>query len=59
MTAVEAIQKAYLGVGKVLTSDEARRLVNQYGADLDIPGPDFTPEPDPKGGANGQPTKDE
>ncbi|TRO38564.1 phage portal protein [Pseudomonas sp. ALS1131] len=59
MTAVEAIQKAYLGVGKVLTSDEARRLVNQYGADLEIPGPDFTPEPDQKGGANGQPTQDE
>ncbi|HHW2999009.1 phage portal protein [Pseudomonas aeruginosa] len=59
LTAVEAIQKAYLGVGKVLTSDEARRLVNQYGADLEIPGPDFTEEEKPTGGADGQPTEDE
>lgn len=42
LSAVEAIQKAYLGVGKVLTSDEARELINQAGADLTIPGPDFT-----------------
>ncbi len=59
MNAVEAIQKAYLGVGKVLTSDEARELVNQYGANLAIPGPDFTEEPQPPGGANGQPPQDE
>lgn len=58
MQAVEAIQKAYLGVGKVLTSDEARKLVNRYGANLAIPGPDFS-APTEEGGANGQPTQDE
>lgn len=41
LSAVEAIQKAYLGVGKVITSDEARQLVNQAGAELKIPGPSF------------------
>jgi len=41
LSAVEAVQKAYLGVGKVITSDEARQLVNQAGADLPIPGPTF------------------
>lgn len=41
LSAVEAVQKAYLGVGKVITSDEARELVNQAGANLKIPGPDF------------------
>ena len=58
MQAVEAIQKAYLGVGKVLTSDEARELVNRYGANLAIPGPDFS-APTEEGGANGLPSKDE
>ncbi len=37
----EAIQKVYLGVGTVLTSDEARQIVNQYGAGLVVPGPDL------------------
>ncbi len=41
-SAAEVIQKAYLGVGKVLTSDEARELANQAGAGLTVPGPDFT-----------------
>lgn len=41
--AAETIQKLYLGVGKVITSDEARLLANEAGADLAIPGPDFTP----------------
>lgn len=58
MNAVEAIQKAYLGVGKVLTSDEARELVNQFGGNLKIPGPDFTAIND-QGGANGQPSQTE
>ena len=34
----DAVQKVYLGVGKVLTSDEARKIVNAAGADLPIPG---------------------
>tara|TARA_R110000868_G_scaffold42334_1_gene143447 strand:+ start:301 stop:1989 length:1689 start_codon:yes stop_codon:yes gene_type:complete len=38
---VEAIQKLYLGVGRVLTADEARAILNnEYGAGLAIPGPD-------------------
>jgi len=41
LSAVEAVQKAYLGVGKVITSDEARQLVNQADADLPIPGSTF------------------
>ena len=46
MNPVEAVQKAYLGVGKMLTSDEARELVNQVtGAGLEVPGPDFTEPP--------------
>jgi hypothetical protein len=40
---VEMIQKVYLGVGKVLTSDEARAILNRAGANLKIPG-DLTPE---------------
>jgi len=35
---VEMIQKVYLGVGKVLTSDEARAILNRAGANLSIPG---------------------
>lgn len=53
----ETLQKAYLAVGKVITSDEARELANKAGANLPIPGPDFsTPapagpiEPNPGGG---------
>lgn len=38
----ETLQKAYLAVGKVITSDEARELANKAGADLPIPGPDFS-----------------
>lgn len=37
----ETIQKVYLGVDKVVTSGEARQIINQAGADLPIPGPDF------------------
>jgi len=44
---VAAIQKVYLGVGVLLTSDEARAIVNEAGADLAIPGPDFKPPPAP------------
>lgn len=44
LSAVEAVQKAYLGVGKVITTDEAREMINQAGADLAIPGPTFPQE---------------
>jgi len=40
LSIAEVVQKVYLGVGKVLTVDEARQIVNQAGADLPIPGPD-------------------
>lgn len=36
LTLPEAIQKVYLGVGKVLTTSEAREIINQYGANLPI-----------------------
>ena len=40
--AVEAVQKVYLGVGKMITSDEARSLVNRTsGTSLKVPGPKF------------------
>ena len=41
LSAAEAVQKVYLGVDKVITSDEAREIVNEAGGDLAIPGPDF------------------
>jgi len=43
----EIIQKVYLGVGVVLTEDEARELLNQAGANLPVPGPEVTPAPAP------------
>lgn len=36
---VEAVQKVYLGVGKVISEDEARAMLNEMGANLTIPGP--------------------
>jgi hypothetical protein len=36
----ETIQKTYLGVGTIISPDEARAIVNDAGADLKIPGPD-------------------
>jgi HK97 family phage portal protein len=38
LSAAEAVQKVYLGVGSVVTSDEARQIVNLAGGSLDIPG---------------------
>jgi hypothetical protein len=38
-SAAETVQKAYLGVGKVLTTEEARDLVRRSGANLTGPGP--------------------
>ncbi|MDG9928264.1 MULTISPECIES: phage portal protein [unclassified Pseudomonas] len=58
LTAVEAVQKAYLGVGKMITAEEARELVNQHGAGLKNPPPDFT-EDNQKGGAHGEPSQPE
>jgi hypothetical protein len=43
ITIAESIQKVYLGVGKVITSDEAREIVNNAGANLAVPGPEFLP----------------
>lgn len=37
----EMVQKIYLGVDKVLTTDEARSILNQAGARLPIPAPDM------------------
>jgi hypothetical protein len=42
LAAAEVLQKTYLAVGKVITSDEARALVNAHGGTLAMPGPDFT-----------------
>ena len=42
LTIAEVVQKVYLGVDTVITSDEARQIVNEAGGNLQIPGPDFT-----------------
>lgn len=39
LSIVEMVQKVYLGVGTVLTSEEARAILNQAGAGLTGPGP--------------------
>lgn len=39
LSLVEAVQKVYLGVGKVITADEGRQMLNDMGAQLDVPGP--------------------
>jgi HK97 family phage portal protein len=39
LSVAEVVQKVYLGVGVVLTADEAREIVNKAGGDLPIPGP--------------------
>jgi hypothetical protein len=41
LNVAEVVQKVYLGVGKVITSDEARAIINAAGGDLPIPGPQF------------------
>lgn len=41
----ETLQKVYLAVDKVITSDEARAIANKAGADLRVPGPEFSPTP--------------
>lgn len=47
LSIAETVQKIYLGVGKVVTSDEARGIINQEtGADLQVPGPEFSTIPD-------------
>lgn len=43
LSAAEAVQKVYLGVGSVVTSDEAREIVNDAGGSLAVPGPDLSP----------------
>lgn len=51
---VEMVQKVYLGVGVVLTADEAREILNRGGAGL-VPQMPTTPPPEtpPGAGANG------
>lgn len=44
LATAEVIQKVYLGVGTVITSDEARQIVNEAGGSLAIPGPEFAPK---------------
>lgn len=41
LTVAETVQKVYLGVGKVITSDEARQMINAAGGSLVVPGPIF------------------
>lgn len=43
LSVAEAVQKVYLGVGSVITPDEAREIVNSVGGNLDVPGPIQTP----------------
>lgn len=47
----ETVQKVYLGVGTVVTSDEAREIVNEAGGDLVVPGPGFGKASKPGGAA--------
>jgi len=35
LSVAEVVQKVYLGVGKVINADEARRIINDAGGDLD------------------------
>ncbi|MEU4590051.1 phage portal protein [Micromonospora aurantiaca (nom. illeg.)] len=44
---VEMVQKVYLGVGPVLSTDEARELLNRAGAGLPIPAPGVPGQPAP------------
>jgi hypothetical protein len=48
----EVVQKVYLGVDKVITSDEARQIVNEAGGNLTIPGPEFVTNTAPRGNEN-------
>lgn len=50
LSVAEVVQKVYLGVGKVITSDEARQIVNDAGAALRIPGPPMPVASTPSGG---------
>lgn len=43
LSVAEAVQKVYLGVGPVLTTDEARQIVNDAGGNLTGPGPKGDP----------------
>ncbi len=49
----ELVQKIYLGVGKVMTWQEAREVLVSAGAQLDLSEP--APEPAPAGGGFGRP----
>lgn len=56
LSVAETVQKVYLGVGKVLTSDEARAIINAAGGTLPVPGPQF---PDAQPAAASQPAIDQ
>lgn len=43
LSVAEVVQKVYLGVGKVITADEARQIINDAGGHLNTPGPEFAP----------------
>jgi len=45
LSAAEAVQKVYRGVGSILTSDEAREIVNAAGGNLTVPAPTQLPLP--------------
>lgn len=51
LSLVEMVQKVYLGVGVVISKDEARQMLNDAGANLAIPGP--TLPSDSSGGTAG------
>lgn len=53
---VEMVQKVYLGVGTVLSVDEARQILNRAGAGLAIPAPDLNAD---AGGAGAEEDDDE
>lgn len=48
LSVAEAIQKVYLGVGTVVTADEARQIVNTFGGQLAIPAPSELTDPAPQ-----------
>lgn len=57
----EMVQKVYLGVGKVITADEARQMLNDAGANLDIPGPlaEPTAPDEPPDGSENEPDEED
>lgn len=44
LSVAEGVQKVYLAGDKFITSDEARKIINDMGGDLSMPGPEFNPQ---------------